>query len=240
MNLSVAISCLAFFSPVALLLADADSDEQVIKVQRALHASRSKHYRRHHIHDLSRHPPKTKNMSRKVEAIGEEEPARNIFARAGAADSHLYVNAQTGNDSNNGSTASLAVQTLSKALILVENASRPLSGDLIVHLAGSFEGEQLVLDNSHAGTSSTQRVVFQGAENGSPTRLLGGNALNFVKVSTLASSDPVYQLAQLAGVSLDNLYAAAPPSDFPSNDSDLKWPDGDCRDLETYGKFFKL
>jgi hypothetical protein len=161
----------------------------------------------------------------------------NIFSSA--SDGHIFVNAQSGNDSKNGLSESLAVKTLSKALNLVENAGRPLSGNLIVHLAGTFEREQLVLDENHAGTSSTKRVVFRGADSGSATRLLGGNALNFVKVSSLGVNSAVYQLAQRSGVSLDKLYAAAPPSNFPSNNSNLKWPDGDCRDLETYGTFEK-
>jgi len=162
---------------------------------------------------------------------------QNIFNRSSGQRStgHIYVNSQTGKDSNNGSSESSAVKTLSKALTLVKNYQRPLTGNLIVHLSGTFERQRLNLTGVHAGTSASKRVIFRG-DSGSTatTRLLGGNALDFVKVSTLASNHPARELASYAGVGISNLYAAAPPSNFPSSDSTLKWRDGDCRDDENY------
>uniref|UniRef100_A0A6S8YFR0 Right handed beta helix domain-containing protein n=1 Tax=Chaetoceros debilis TaxID=122233 RepID=A0A6S8YFR0_9STRA len=149
-----------------------------------------------------------------------------------AAASQIYVNAQSGNDSRDGSSAASAVRSLSRALALVKNKSRPLTGDLIVNLSGTFEKERIVLNENHAGTSSTAKVIFRGGS--TPTRLLGGNVLSFVKVSDLASNHPARQLANNAGTSINNLYAAPPPPSFPSNNSNLQWPDGDCRDLDNY------
>lgn len=143
------------------------------------------------------------------------------------------MNAQTGNDSNNGSSSSRPVKSLSRALQLVASKSRPLTSNLIVNLSGTFTQEQLKVRNSHRGTSDDVRVIFRGDSDGS-TRLLSGKELNFVKVSSLSESHPARQLAQETGTSISNLWAAEPPSTFPSNDSALRWPDKDCRDFENY------
>jgi hypothetical protein len=202
------------------------------------------------------------------ESIKEEETRRreNIFDASSQknvkvdSDDHIYVNAQTGSDSKNGSTKGNAVKTLNRAMNLVKNKSRPLKGSLIVHLAGTFSMEQLKVRNAHRGTSATKRVIFRGDDDGSTT-ILGGNNLNFVKgklfihtilpknyhptfsytksflslVSSLGTNHPARKLAEESGTNISNLYAAAPPSDFPSNDNILRWSDGDCRDLASYG-----
>jgi len=153
------------------------------------------------------------------------------------ADQHLYADAQSGDNSNNGSTKSNAVKTLSRVLNLVKNQSPPSSnGNLIVHLSGSFDSQRLVLNDNHSGASKTRRVIFRGEDDGS-TKLRGGEELEFVKVSSLPTNHPARQLAALSNApNLSNIYAAPPPSNFPNSnkDSSLRFPDGDCRDFENY------
>lgn len=177
----------------------------------------------------------------------DEEPARyltgeendlkhNIFLEMNVvtnADDHIYVDAQNGNDSKNGNNSNNAVKTLSRALKLVKGKPRPLSGNLIVHLSGTFEEQRLIVRDSHRGSSKNKRVIFRGDENGS-TKLQGGESLNFVKVTSLPDNHPARKLAKLANTELSNIWAAAPASDFPTKNSDLRWPDGDCRDLDNY------
>ena len=200
------------------------------EVGEAARVSRSKHYRRNHKRRYDHHrSARMMAVTRKTDAVAVE----NFQIAAG--ESHIYVDSQSGNDANSGSSSAVAVKSLTRALTLVKNKPRPLSSDVVVHLSGVFESERLILDEDHAGSSSTARVVFRGNEDGS-TRLLGGNSLNFVKVTSLSETHPARQLAALSGTSLDQLYAAAPPLNFPSNNGNLKYPDGDCRDLENYRK----
>ena len=109
------------------------------------------------------------------------------------SDEHIYVNAQTGNDSNNGSTLGTAVKSLSRALTLVKNKSRPLNGNLIINLSGTFSMEQLKVRDAHRGTSATKRVIFRGDDDGSTT-LLGGKSLNFVKGKVLKPGGCKYHI----------------------------------------------
>ena len=148
-------------------------------------------------------------------------------------DEHIYVNSETGNNANDGSGLNNAVKTLTRALVLVKNASRPLSGNLIVHLSGTFSMEKIRVRDVHGGTSASKRVIFRGDEDGSTT-ILGGQSLNFVKVSSLGVNHPARQLAQNTGTNIANLYAAEPPVEFSNNNSQLHWPDGDCRDTKSY------
>ena len=121
--------------------------------------------------------------------------ASNTGKNAGRADSeeHIYVNAQTGNDSNNGSTLGTAVKSLSRALTLVKNKSRPLNGNLIINLSGTFSMEQLKVRDAHRGTSATKRVIFRGDDDGLTT-LLGGKSLNFVKGKVLKPGGCKYHI----------------------------------------------
>lgn len=235
----------------------ARNDLEMKRIQRELHASRGIHYKKYHADRQKQRQDEGRKMrqevsgsetrngdeveqnaSRQTERILERE--HSIFQPAQsqrAADSHRYVNAQSGNDSNNGASSSSAVKSLSAALALVRSHPRPLTGNLIVHLYGTFERERLVLNGDlYAGTSSSKQVIFRGSSDGS-TRILGGNVLTFIKVNELDTNHPARMLAELTGASLGNLYAAPPPADFPgSNDSNLKWRDSDCRDDAGYGE----
>jgi|AntRauTorckE5430_2_1112549.scaffolds.fasta_scaffold12855_1 hypothetical protein len=76
------------------------------------------------------------------------------------AASHVYVNAQIGNESSIGTSSDSAVRSLSRALSIVQNQPRPLADDLIVHQSGTFERERLlVLDENHAGSSASSAKV---------------------------------------------------------------------------------
>jgi len=76
------------------------------------------------------------------------------------AASHVYVNAQIGNESLIGTSSDSAVRFLSFALTIVQNQPRPLADDLIVHQSGTFERERLlVLDENHAGSSASSAKV---------------------------------------------------------------------------------
>lgn len=236
----------------------ASNDLEMKRIQRELHASRGSHYKKYHTgRQRQRQDEGTRKMrqevsgtetrngdedeqnaSRRTERILEHD--HGIFQPAQSqrtADSNIYVNAQSGNDSDNGASSSSAVKSLSAALALVESHPRPLTGNLIVHLYGTFERERLVLNgDSHAGTSSSKQVIFRGSSDGS-TRILGGNVLTFSKVDELDSNHPARMLAELTGASLGNLYAAPPPAVFPVfNDSNLKWLDSDCREDEGYSE----
>lgn len=146
--------------------------------------------------------------------------------------SDIYVNSATGDDDNDGSTPETAFKTLSKCLKAVKNVSPPENGDLVVHISGSFPGERLDITSDHAGSGPTSRVVFRGE--GDSGAKMGGNDLVFVKVSDLNSNHPARIAATKTNADLSKLWAAPPPPDFPSNDSSLRWPDGDCRDMEGY------
>jgi len=104
-----------------------------------------------------------------------------------ASHGHVYVNAQIGNESLIGTSSDSAVRFLSFALTIVQNQPRPLADDLIVHQSGTFERERLlVLDENHAGSSASAKVIFRRDTGGTPTRLLGGNVLSIVRFSDLA------------------------------------------------------
>lgn len=161
----------------------------------------------------------------------------NVFAHAVDAQI-IYVNANTGDDSKDGTSPFRAVKTLKRALELVEKVARPLKSDLIVELTGTFEmGERLLLTRKHKGTNKNKRVVFRGGDgngNGNPARVLGGKPLEFVKVSSLDDDHPAKKLAELAGVDMEMLLAAPPPEGFPSSANENRWTDGDCRDTNNY------
>jgi len=256
-------SVLEALPPVIKDPAQAKNDVEMKRIQRQLHASRGFHYKKHHAGRQKQRHDEGRKMRQEVvsggteTSNGDEEDEQNasrptkrilehghdIFQPAQsqrAADSNIYVNAQSGNDSNSGASSSSAVKSLSAALELVESHPRPLTGNLIVHLYGTFERERLVLnEDSHAGTSSSKQVIFRGSSDGS-TRILGGGVLTFSKIDELDSNHPARTLAELTGASIGNLYAAPPPADFPgSNDSNLKWRDSDCREDEGYGEFRK-
>ena len=144
---------------------------------------------------------------------------------------HIYVDADQGRDASGGKSPGAAVKTLDKALRLVKAVGRPLSEDLIVHLKGTFAAEALVVNQrTHWGTSRDARVVFRGDEG---ARILGGQPLDFVRASSLPAQNPARKLASRLGL-LDELWAAAPPSGFPTSDQDLRWLDADCRDHPRY------
>ena len=239
----------------------ARDDLEMKRIQRELHASRGSHSKKYHAGRQKQRQDEGRKMRQEVSGTetgnGDEDeqnasrqPERilerdhSIFQPAQsqrAADSNIYVNAQSGNDSDNGASSSSAVKSLSAALALVRSHPRPLTGNLIVHLYGTFERERLVLNgDSHAGTSSSKQVIFRGSSDGS-TRILGGNVLAFSKVDELDTNHPARMLAELTGAPLGSLYAAPPPAVFPvSNDSNLKWLDKDCREYGGYGELRKI
>ena len=214
---------------------ESESNGSVQKVANRIHRNRARFYSSHHQNQAHRDSKIGHDLIRRHQTELNED--YNIFGNAQdkqeEKEQNLYVNAQTGNDSNNGSSPSMAVQSLSRALKLVSSQSRPLASNSIVNLSGTFTDEQLKVRTAHRGTSNKARVILRGDSDGS-TRLLSGKELDFIPVSSLSDSHPARKLAQASGASIANLWAAAPPSTFPSNDSSLRWPDGDCRDFENY------
>lgn len=220
------------FSSSTCTLADVQMERSNHRLSRP---SRSLHYKKRHKEELIFKRKWIASRRNDHDSSTNNENGIHSIARhlQGSDYKNIYVNAQTGNDSDVGTSPGSAVRTLSRALTLVGQESRPLPGNLIINLSGTFERQRLALDDDHKGNSSSQKVVFRGDDT---TRLLGGNSLSFTRVLDLASDHPARQLAVLAGASLDQLYAAPPPDNFPSNNNNLKWPDGDCRDLDGYGK----
>lgn len=202
-----------------------------VDIKEANFASSFLLFHRHRLQVLKKYKKERKKIfanrvtARKRELIKTEPSASstNIFSSVNkngsvrAIASQIYVNAQSGNDSRDGSSAAFAVWSLSRALTLVKNKPHPLTSVLVVNLSGTFERERIILNENHAGTSSSAKVIFRGDLGNSLTRLLGGNTLSFVKVPDLESNHPARQLANNGGTSINDLYAAPPPPNFPSN-----------------------
>lgn len=138
------------------------------------------------------------------------------------------MSSNSGDDSNGG-LAGDPVRTLSRALKLAKKISqRPLT----VNLEGIFEQQRLVVTDDHGGANDSKRVTFKASASGA--KILGGSNLSFTRVSDLPTNSPGRLLANLAGANPSELWAAAPPQGFPSNPASIRWPDGDCRDMEGY------
>jgi hypothetical protein len=178
-----------------------------------------------------------RNLISDREALRWNDDYEDIFQRKGekrsSQDQYIYVHAQNGNDNQDGSTSSKSVQTLTRALKLVSQVSRPLTSNLIVELSGTFELQQLKITDAHTGTSKNKRLIFRGAEG---AKILGGRQLKFVRVNSLGNNHPVKLLADRAtGVSNNLLWAAEPPANFPlTNVNSARFTDGDCRDTDEY------
>lgn len=143
------------------------------------------------------------------------------------ANIHIYVNSETGKNSNNGGE-NTPVKTLNKALNIVKSTpGRPLT----VHLDGVFENQRLVVNGDHAGSGKNGRVTFKSD---SSAKILGGSELTFVKVTDLPDGSEGRKLAEASGANMQKLWAAAPPEEFPTDINSIRWPDGDCRDFDDY------
>ena len=178
------LSCFVWWNPHSCTLND-----QGVK------SDRNSHYKIHHWNRVADIKEQKNKRSRwnNIELEQNHSPypmtTDNFFNKVNRkikAASHVYVNAQIGNESSIGTSSDSAVRFLSFALTIVQNQPRPLADDLIVHQSGTFERERLlVLDENHAGSSASAKVIFRRDTGGTPTRLLGGNVLSIVRFSDL-------------------------------------------------------
>jgi hypothetical protein len=158
--------------------------------KRGIHQSR---YRKNRFHQLVQRHLETDEERILQHEEEEEEEQDRILSNDNNNDINIYVNSNTGNDSNDGTTYLKSVKTLQKALNLVKQVRRPLKANLIINLSGTFElGERLVLGDKHRGTSNTKRVIFRGdttintidtnnSNKPAATKIIGGRNLDFVK-----------------------------------------------------------
>lgn len=151
-------------------------------------------------------------------------------------DVEIFVDASSGDDDADGSSASNAVRSVDRALELVANVPRPLRGHVHVNLSGMFLGESIRPRQRHyEGTSSKQRLVFRtNPDDEKQARLCHGVPLKFERASDLDEEN-----ANLDGLGLDpevtdKLWIAAPhPSltqELAAAASSFRWADADCRD----------
>jgi len=214
---------------------DTNEDGVVSSIgRRNLRSIHQRNSRKSRFQKVVRQHQQRKEKQDEEEDEDENPQDQKYTKRILTGEEYIYVNSETGKDSQNASTPSKAVKTLKKALVLVGKVPRPLTNNLIVSLTGTFElGERLVLKNKHKGTNDSKRVIFRGSGNDG-ARVLGGRPLEFVKVSSLGNSNPAMKLAKKIGANITELWAAPPIDGFPSMMKKNQWSDGDCRDKEGY------
>ena len=95
-------------------------------------------------------------------------------------DSHYYVDAENGKDSNSGESEEKALKTLSAAQAIVREKNDSMIGDIYVHLSGEFEiDETMEMTPEDSGTNGFS-VIYSGDGNAS---ISGGEKISgFVKV----------------------------------------------------------
>lgn len=101
---------------------------------------------------------------------------------------HIYVNAQSGSDTNSGTTEDSALKTIDAAKLKVRAANENMKGDIIVHLSGDFKiTETITLTQEDSGTNGFN-VVYDGND---AAAVSGGDKITGF---TQVSGTPLYKV----------------------------------------------
>lgn len=112
--------------------------------------------------------------------IDRAEPLFSEHILFAGWDSHIYVDAEKGNDANSGESEMRPLKTLDAAQRKVQNMNDYMYGDIYVHLEGKFEREnKLALTNEDSGSNGFN-IIYDG---GGKTTISGGKQITgFTKV----------------------------------------------------------